>query len=135
MLSNPVYDPFQILTKIYSDGAHVKPAIADTYIEELSRARTVKIVYGVLENDGYLSFCIRHFAPKAPKLAVRTILKISLYMLLYLDKTRYMVTDCAVELCKKLGDQGLFPLSVSGAHHRRRYHGRHGFPETVAHPA
>ena len=107
MLSNPVYDPFQILTKIYSDGAHVKQAIADTYIEELSRARTVKIVYGVLENDGYLSFCIRHFAPKAPKLAVRTILKISLYMLLYLDKTRYMVTDCAVELCKKLGKQGV----------------------------
>ena len=92
MLSNPVYDPFQILTKIYSDGAHVKQAIADTCIEELSRARTVKIVYGVLENDGYLSFCIRRFAPKAPKLAVRTILKISLYMLLYMDKNRYMVT-------------------------------------------
>ena len=107
MLSNPVYDPFQILTKIYSDGAHVKQAIADTCIEELSRARTVKIVYGVLENDGYLSFCIRRFAPKAPKLAVRTILKISLYMLLYMDKNRYMVTDCAVELCKKLGKQGV----------------------------
>ena len=34
MLSNPVYDPFQILTKVYSDGAFVKQAIADTYIEE-----------------------------------------------------------------------------------------------------
>lgn len=107
MLSNPVYDPFQILTKVYSDGAHVKQAISDTYIEELYRARTVKIVYGVLENDGYLNFCIRHYAPKAPKLAVRTILKISLYMLLYMDKSRYMVTDCAVELCKKLGKSGV----------------------------
>ena len=48
MLSNPVYDPFQILTKIYSDGAHVKQAISETYIEELYRARTVRIVYGVL---------------------------------------------------------------------------------------
>lgn len=107
MLSNPVYDPFQILTKIYSDGAHVKQAISETYIEELYRARTVRIVYGVLENDGYLSFCIRHYAPKAPKLAVRTILKIALYMLLYMEKTRYMVTDCAVELCKKLGKSGV----------------------------
>lgn len=107
MLSNPVYDPFQILTKIYSDGAHVKQAIADTYIEEQYRARTVKIVYGVLENDGYFDFCIRYYAPKAPKLAVRILLKISLYMLLFMDKKRYMVTDCAVTLCKKLGKSGV----------------------------
>ena len=107
MLSNPVYDPFLILTKVYSDGAHLKQAIADTYIEEQYRSRTVKIVYGVLENDGYFEFCIRHYADKAPKLAVRTILKISLYMLLYMDKKRYMVTDCAVELCKKLGKSGV----------------------------
>lgn len=107
MLSNPVYDPFQILTKIYSDGAHVKQAIADTYIEEQYRSRTVKIVYGVLERDGYLDFCIKTYAQKAPKLVVRTILKISLYMLLYMDKKRYMVTDCAVSLCKKLGKSGV----------------------------
>ncbi len=107
MLTNPVYDPFQILTKIYSDGAHVKQAISDTYIEEQYRSRTVRVVYGVLENDGYLDFCIRHYAQKAPKLAVRTILKISLYMLLYMDKKRYVVTDCAVDLCKKLGKSGM----------------------------
>lgn len=107
MLSNPVYDPFQILTKVYSDGAHLKQAIADTYIEELYRSRTVKIVYGVLEKDGYLEFCIRHYAQKSPKLAVRTILKISLYMLLYMGKQKYMVTDCAVALCKKLGKSGV----------------------------
>ncbi len=107
MLSNPVYDPFQILTRVYSDGAHLKQAIADTYIEEQYRSRTVKIVYGVLENDGYFDFCIRHYAPKAPKLAVRILLKISLYMLLFMDKKRYMVTDCAVSLCKKLGKSGV----------------------------
>lgn len=107
MLSNPVYDPYVILSKIYSDGAHVKQAIADTYIEEQYRSRTVKIVYGVLEKDGYFDFCIRHYAPKAPKLAVRILLKISLYMLLFMDKKRYMVTDCAVSLCKKLGKSGV----------------------------
>ena len=107
MLSNPLYDPFQILTKIYSDGAHLKQAIADTYIEELNKARTVKIVYGVLENDLWLEYAIRFYAPKAPKLAVRILLKISLYMLLYMDKQKYMVTDCAVTLCKKLGKGGV----------------------------
>jgi len=107
MLSNPVYDPFQILSKVYQNSAHLKQAIADTYIEEQYRTRTVKIVYGVLEQDGYLEFCIRHYAPKAPKLAVRILLKISLYMLLFMDKKRYMVTDCAVSLCKKLGKSGV----------------------------
>ncbi len=107
MLSNPVYDPFQILTRVYSDGAHLKQAIADTYIEEQYRARTVRIVYGVLENDIYFDHCIKHYAPKAPKLAVRILLKISLYMLLFMDKKRYMVTDCAVSLCKKLGKSGV----------------------------
>ena len=106
MLSNPVYDPYQILTKVYSGGTHVKQAIAETYIEEINRSRTVKIVYGVLENDGYFDYCIRAYAEKSPKLAVRTILKIALYMLLYMDKKRYMVTDCAVALCKKLGKSG-----------------------------
>ncbi len=107
MLSNPVYDPYLILTKVYANGTHLKQAIADTYIEEQYRARTVKIVYGVLEQDGYFDACIRRYAPKAPKLAVRTILKISLYMLLFMDKKRYMVTDCAVDLCKKLGKSGV----------------------------
>lgn len=107
MLSNPLYDPFQILTKVYSSGAHVKQAIADTFVEELNRARTVKIVYGVLENDGYLDFAIRHYASKSPKLAVRILLKTALYMLLYMGKKKYMVTDCAVTLCKKLGKAGV----------------------------
>ncbi len=107
MLSNPIYDPFLILSKVYANGTHLKQAIADTYIEEQYRGRTVKIVYGVLEKEGYFDACIRHYAPKAPKLAVRSILKISLYMLLYMEKKRYMVTDCAVDLCKKLGKSGV----------------------------
>ena len=107
MLSNPLYDPFQILTKVYSDGMHLKQAIADTYIEELNKARTVKIVYGVLENDIWLDYAIKLYAPKSPKLAVRILLKISLYMLLFMDKQKYMVTDCAVTLCKKLGKNGV----------------------------
>lgn len=107
MLTNPIYDPFQILSKVYSSGAHLKQAIADTYIEEINRSRTVKIVYGVLEKDGYFDFCIKCYAEKSPKLAVRTILKISLYMLLFMDKKRYAVTDLAVGLCKKLGKSGM----------------------------
>jgi len=105
--SNPLYDPFLILTKIYSDGALLKQAVADTFIEELNRSRTIKIVYGVIENDIYLSHCIKYYAPKSPKLPIRIILKISLYMLIFMDKQKYMVADNAVELTKKLGKGGV----------------------------
>lgn len=106
-MTNPLADPYLILTKIYSDGAYLKEAIASTSIEELHRARTVRIVYGVLENDLYLEYCIRSFTKKAPKSAVRIVLKIALYMLLFMGKTRYMVTDNAVSILKKAGKGGV----------------------------
>lgn len=105
-MTNPLYDPYAVLQKVYGGGAFLKQALSDTPVEELNRARTVKICYGVLENDLYLDFCIRSFAPKNPKLPVRILLKISLYLLLFLQKTRYMVTDNAVSLAKKLGKGG-----------------------------
>lgn len=106
-MTNPFYDPYRVLSKIYGEGAHLKIALAETDIEELNRARTVKTVYGVLEHDGYLSFCIRACTQKSPKQSVRTILKIALYWLVRLQKPKYMVTDTAVELLKKLGKSGM----------------------------
>ena len=105
-MTNPLADPYQILGKVYGSGAYLKQAIADTPIEEANRARTVKIVYGVMENDLYLGYCIRAFAPKNPKLPVRIVLKIALYLLLFMEKKKYMVTDSAVSLVKKLGKGG-----------------------------
>ncbi len=107
MKTNPFYDPYRVLLKVYSEGAHLKLALAQTDLEELNRARTVKTVYGVLENDGYLSLCIRTFAPKSPKLAARVLLKIALFQMIFLGKPRYMVTDTAVDLCKRLGKGGM----------------------------
>ncbi len=106
-MTNPFYDPYQILTKVYAEGAHLKQAISDCPIEELNRARTVKTAYGVLEEDGYLSLCIRTFAPRNPKQSARILLKISLYWLIFLKKPKYMVTDTAVDLCKRLGKGGM----------------------------
>ncbi len=106
-MTNPFYDPYRVLTKIYGEGAHLKIALAETDLEELNRARTVKTVYGVLERDAYLSLCIRTFAPKSPKQSVRVLLKIALYWLTELKKPKYMVTDTAVELLKKLGKGGM----------------------------
>jgi len=102
----PFYDSYRVLSKIYSEGAHLKQALSDVPLGD-ARALTVRTVYGVLENDGYLSLCIRTFAAKAPKQSIRIVLKIALYHLIYLKKPRYAVTDCAVSLCKELGKGGI----------------------------
>ena len=106
-MTNPFYDSFRVLTRVYSEGAHLKIALSEEPIEELNRARTVKTVYGVLENDGYLSLCIKTFAEKSPKAPVRILLKIALYWRVFLKKPKYMVTDTAVELLKKMGKGGM----------------------------
>ena len=105
-MNNPLVDPYIVLTKVYSGGAYLKQALASSPIEPLNRPRTSKICYGVLEKDLYLGYVIAANCRKAPKSAVRLILKIALYMLEFMGKHGYMVADCAVELAKKLGKDG-----------------------------
>lgn len=103
---NYFYDCYQILNKVYSEKAFIKQAINSTFIEEKNRAMTVKTCYGVLDKDIELSYYLNALAPKTPKLAIRTILKISMYAIKYLQKKEYAVTKNAVELTKKLGKGG-----------------------------
>ncbi len=103
---NYFYDCYCILNKVYSDKAFIKQAINETFIEEKNRALTVKTCYGVLDKDIELSYYLNFLAPKSPKLAIRTILKIAMYAIKYLQKKPYAVTQNAVELVKKLGKGG-----------------------------
>ena len=103
---NWFYDCYQILNKVYGEGAFIKQAISSTFIEEKNRALTVKTCYGVLDKDIELSYYLKYLAPKTPKLAIRTILKVAFYALKYLNKKPYAVTENAVELTKKLGKAG-----------------------------
>lgn len=105
-MTNPLTDPYLVLSKVYKDGKFLKQAIAETPIEFLNKARTVKICYGVLEKDIYLDYILRSNANKPPKSSIKIILKIALYMLEFMDKHDYMVVDSAVELVKKAGKEG-----------------------------
>lgn len=105
-MTNPLIDPYFVLSKVYSGGKFLKQAIAETAVEPLNKGRTVKICYGVVEKDIYLGYIISANCKSSPKAAVKLILKIALYMLEFLDKHDYMVVDCAVELAKKLGKSG-----------------------------
>ena len=105
-MTNPLTDPYIVLNKVYSGGKYLKQAIAESAVEPLNKNRTIKICYGVLEKDVYLSGIIAHNCKKPPKSAARLILKIALYMLEFMQKSGYMVVDHAVELAKKLGKGG-----------------------------
>lgn len=103
---NYFYDCYTILNKVYSEKSFIKQAINSTFIEEKNRALTVKTCYGVLDRDIELSYYLKKLCDKSPKLAIRTILKISMYAIKYLEKKEYAVTKNAVELTKKLGKSG-----------------------------
>lgn len=103
---NYFYDCYTILNKVYSDKTYIKQAINGTFIEEKNRAITTKTCYGVLDKDIELSYYLSYLTDKTPKLAIRTILKISMYAIKYMDKKEYAVTKNAVELVKKLGKGG-----------------------------
>ena len=103
---NYFYDCYQILNKVYSQNSYVKQAINSTFIEEKNRALTTKTCYGVLDKDIELSYYIDYLTEKSPKLVIRTILKISMFAIKYLEKKEYAVTKNAVELTKKLGKGG-----------------------------
>ena len=100
------YDSYSVLTKVYSNGAFLKQALSDTVVRESSRAHLNKICYGVLDKDITLSYVIEKLCNKAPKQAIKTILKIGLYSIIYLKTAPYAVTDTCVELSKKLGKGG-----------------------------
>ena len=104
---NYFYDCYSILNKVYSQKTFLKQAIASTFIEEKNRALTIKTCYGVLDKDIELSYYVSKLTEKSPKLVVRTILKISMYAIKYLEKKEYAVTKNAVELTKKLGKGGM----------------------------
>ena len=103
---NYLYDCYRILNKVYSEGSFLKQAINSVDIQESNRALTVKTCYGVLDNDIRLSYYISQMSEKTPKLAIRTLLKIAMYCIEFLEKHAYAIIDNTVELIKKLGKGG-----------------------------
>ena len=90
---NYLYDCYSILNKVYSQKTYIKQAINGTIIEEKNRSLTIKTCYGVLDKDIELSYYIDCLTEKKPKLVIRTILKISMYAIKYLDKK-----GCKIEI-------------------------------------
>ncbi|MCD8205516.1 MAG: hypothetical protein LUD29_02750 [Clostridia bacterium] len=105
-LTNPLVDPYMVLSKVYFDGKYLKNALSETSTDEKNMGRTTKICYGTLEKNIFLDRVIDENTARPPKKPVRLVLKIALYMLEFMRRHDYMVVDRAVELTKKLGKGG-----------------------------
>ena len=70
------YDSFNVLSKVYQDGAYIKQALNTTQVEERNRSAITKICYGVLDKDVTLDYILDSFCAKKPKTAVKILLKI-----------------------------------------------------------
>lgn len=102
-----VYDSLRVLTEVFGNGAYLSQALSAVDIEEANRPQTTKICYGVVERNAELEYIIGKLCQKSPKAVVRNLLKISIYLLRYMEKPPYAVTHSAVELLKKMGKGGM----------------------------
>ncbi len=101
------YDSYNVLSKVYSEGAYIKQALNSTSVEERNRPAITKICYGVLDKDITLDYILGKFCAKSPKLSIKILLKIGLYAIRYLNTAPHAVTDTLVTLCKKMGKGGV----------------------------
>ncbi len=98
---NVFLEPYRVLWRVYSEGAHLKLALKE--LGSGNHGRTVSYAYGVLEHDRYLDLCVASIVRKPPKPAIRLILKIAIFARLYADMPPAVSVNEAVSLAKILG--------------------------------
>jgi len=101
---------YEILDSVYKKGTYVNiglsQAIRNHQLSDSDRAFLTRLVYGVIQNNNLLDYEIKQaIEDKKIKPDMRTLLKMSLYQLRFMDRIPdYAVINEAVEICKaKMG--------------------------------
>ena len=93
---------FEILKKVYGNHAYLG-LILDNADFGNDRSFALRIIYGVIEKDTEFEYHLGYLCKKRPKLALRIILKIGMYMIKYMDSIpEYTAVNETVELAKEL---------------------------------
>lgn len=99
---------FEILLSIYKDGAYSSIELNRRAEGASNQAIVTRIVYGVLQNDVKLEYCISKITRKRPSKTVTVLLKMGLYCFMYIDSIpRYALVDNTVKICEKYGKRQL----------------------------
>lgn len=97
---------YNLLSSVYKTGAYSGIALNEE-LQNLKnsedKAYVTATFYGVLEKDVVLSYYISVLCSKKPKLSVRILLKLGIYLLKYSNSPDYAVIDNLVKLCKNIG--------------------------------
>lgn len=99
---------YEILCDIFFDDAYSNITLNKYFnqykIEEQDRRFISEVVYGVIKNKLYLEYILKSYSKGRVKPKIRIILLLSIYQLLYMDKTpSFAIIDEAVKLSKKVG--------------------------------
>lgn len=101
---------YDTLNEVFNLGKYLAEALKSVP-QNQEKNLVVRIVYGVLEKNVELEYYLSVLAEKKPQKAVRTILKIALYCLKYMDSIpNYAVCDNAVRLTKEVGKSSVAPF-------------------------
>lgn len=97
---------FEVLQKVYFEGAYASIELNKALTEDINKAIVTKIVYGVLEEDIYLSYAVSKFVTKTPKPKVLLVLKIATYVSQNINSIPpFALTNECVEITKKVADK------------------------------
>ena len=97
---------YEVLSKVYFDKAYASIELNKVLNDTINKALVTKLVYGVLEQDIYLDYCVNKFVSKSPNPQILLILKMALYSAKNINSIPlYALTNECVELAKKYGDK------------------------------
>lgn len=95
---------YNVLSRVYREGAYVGIALNHELASCGAEGPAVtSAVYGVLEHDASLEYYISVLCATRPKPAVRVVLKIGLWQLLYGSAPDYAAVNGTVNLVKEIG--------------------------------
>ncbi len=110
-MNKEIYTSYDILSQVYLDGSYasiVLNKVLSTQKSTLNSKLVTKLVYGVIERDISLEYILNQFVAKQPPKRVQLILKMGLYMHLFLNSIpAYTIVNELVNLTKTIPEKHL----------------------------
>lgn len=101
---------YRLLVNVFQNGAYGSIEL-NTVLNEISdvkdRAYVTCLFYGVLEKSVQFDYFISKLTQKKSKMSVIVLLKMGFYQILYMNTPDYAAINNCVELCKKIGKDGV----------------------------
>lgn len=97
---------YDILSSVYLDKAYASLELSKQIDKANKKEFVTSLVYGVIERDIELDYCITKLCAKKPKNALIIVLKLGMYQIKYMNSIpTYAAVSNTVDLCKEIKKQ------------------------------